>query len=349
MWPMREKQPPIVCFRAICLFILIAGVASCKRETGGSSVSAGDVGATTAAAGKRSIAVIPKGTTHEFWKSIHAGAEKAGKETNAQIIWKGPLKEDDREDQIKVVEDFVNRGVSGIVLAPLDDTALRAPVAEAKKASIPVIIIDSDLKSDDYVSFVATDNFKGGQLAGQEMGRLLGGQGKIVMLRYQEGSASTTNRESGFLDAIKKFAEIKVVSDNQYAGATTETAYAKSESMLAPLKNADGSLTIDGIFCPNESSCFGMLRALQDGKMAGRVKFVGFDSSPKLVEALQKGELHATVVQNPFNMGYLGVKMMVDVLDGKQVEKRVDTGAKLVTKENMGTPEIQQLLKPPRI
>src|SRR5438105_1249735 len=185
---------------------------------------------------KLTIAVIPKGTTHEFWKSIHAGAVKASQETGCEIIWKGPLKEDDREEQIKVVEDFTSRGVSGIVLAPLDDQALVMPVRNAVRGSIPVVVIDSDLKSPDYSSFVATDNFKGGQLAGQEMVRLLGGKGKIVMLRYAEGSASTTNRENGFEDVIKKNPDIQIVSDNQYAGATTESAYAKSENLLTPLK-----------------------------------------------------------------------------------------------------------------
>src|SRR5439155_6361100 len=241
--------------------------------------------------------------------------------------WKGPLKEDDREDQIKVVEDFVMRGVSGIVLAPLDDTALRKPVEDAVKAGIPVVIIDSDLKSDAYVSFAATDNFKGGESAGEELARLLDKKGNVVMLRYAPGSASTTNREEGFLKAIKKYPDIKVVSDNQYAGATTEAAYQASENLLAPLKKPDGSLSIDGIFTPNESSCFGMLRALQDGKFAGKVKFVGFDSSSKLVEALGNGQIDALVLQDPMNMGYKGAELMAKHLRGEPVDKRVDTGS----------------------
>jgi ribose transport system substrate-binding protein len=327
----------------LCAAAIVCGCESKESST----ATTGPVASTQASGGKKTIAVIPKGTTHEFWKSIHAGAAKASQETGCEIIWKGPLKEDDREEQIKVVEDFTSRGVSGIVVAPLDDKALVAPVENAVRAGIPVVIIDSDLKSDQYSSFVATDNEKGGMLAGTELARLLNNKGKIVLLRYQEGSASTTNREKGFLEAIRQAGGIQVVSDNQYAGATTETAYAKSESLLTPLKNADGSLTIDGIFCPNESSAFGMLRALQDGKVAGKVKFIGFDSSSRLIDALKKGEMNATVLQNPFNMGYLGVKTMMDVLDGKKVEKRIDTGAKLVTKENMDQPEIKELLNPP--
>jgi len=299
------------------------------------------------AADKTTIAVIPKGTTHEFWKSVHAGAVKASRELGVEIIWKGPLKEDDRDSQISTVEDFISRGVSGIVLAPLDDTALRAPVASAKGAGIPVVIFDSGLKSEDYVSFVATDNFKGGQMAGEYLAKLLNNKGKVVMLRYAEGSASTHLREEGFLDAIKQHPEIQVVSSNQYGGATTESAFQASENMLAPLKSSDqSSLTIDGIFCCNESTTFGMLRALQNGKLAGKVKFVGFDSSAKLVQALSAGEIDGLILQNPFNMGYLAVKTIVQKINGKDVPKRIDTGATLVTKENMGEENVKQLLTP---
>ncbi|MCS7048935.1 MAG: substrate-binding domain-containing protein [Verrucomicrobiae bacterium] len=291
------------------------------------------------------IAVIPKGTTHEFWKAIHAGARKAAEETGVNIIWKGPLREDNREEQIKVVEDMIVRKVNGIVLAPLDDTALRAPVHDAVRRGIPVVIIDSDLKSDRYVSFVATDNREGGRRGAQRLAEVLGGKGRVVMLRYAEGSASTMNREEGFLEEIRKHPGIEVVSANQYGGATTETAYRASENLLAPYKK-DGQLTIDGIFCVNESTTFGMLRALQDGGLAGKVRFVGFDVSPKLLEALQAGQMDGLVVQNPYRMGYLGVKTMVAHLRGEPVEKRIDTGVALVTRENLDTPEIQAVLRP---
>ncbi len=292
------------------------------------------------------IAVIPKGTTHEFWKSIHAGAVKAGRELGVKTVWKGPLKEDDRDAQIEVVENMVSRGVSGIVLAPLDDTALRGPVKNAAAVGIPVVIVDSGLKSADYVSFVSTDNRVGGYKGGQRLAELLGGKGNVIMLRYQEGSASTMNREQGFLDAMREYAEITVVSDNQYGGATTETSYRSSENLLAPYKK-DGGLTIEGIFCPNESTTFGMLRALQDAGLAGKVKFVGFDSSKKLVQALAGGELQGLVLQNPLNMGYLGVKTMVQYLRGETIVKRIDTGSTVATKENMNDPTVRVLLNPP--
>ncbi len=295
---------------------------------------------------KISIAVIPKGTTHEFWKSIHAGAVKAGRELGVEVIWKGPLKEDDREAQISVVENFISAGVSGIVLAPLDETALVVPVSNAKRVGIPVVVIDSGLKGSDYISYIATNNKLGGVLAGRRLVELLNGKGRVILLRYQEGSASTNLRESGFLEVMQQHPGIEVVSSNQYAGATTETAYRISENLLAPYKTADGRLTIDGIFCPNESSTFGMLRALQDANLAGKVRFIGFDSSVKLVEALEKGELDGLILQNPFKMGYLGVKTMVAFLQNQPYENYIDTGVTLVTRENMNQPEIRELILP---
>lgn len=290
---------------------------------------------------KLSIAVIPKGTTHEFWKAIHAGAVKAARETGVEIIWKGPLKEDDREEQLQIVETFVAGKVSAIVLAPLDNRALVMPVRDAKMQDIPTVVIDSDLEGDFHVSFVATDNYKGGVLGAERIGDLMGGKGKLIMLRYQEGSASTTNREAGFLDTIKeKFPGIEILSDNQYAGATTESAYRTSENLLNRFSD------VDAIFTPNESSTFGCLRALQDRKLFDSIIFVGFDSSRKLVEALEKNEIKGLVLQNPFKMGYLGVKTAAAYLRGEKIEKQVDTGVTLATPENMNDPEIKLLLTP---
>ncbi len=330
-----KKLLPVIIFVAVLAVFITFG---CKQKENGEN--------------KYRIAVIPKGTTHVFWKSIHAGALKAEQELkdagiDVEVIWKGPLKEDDRESQIRVVEDFVTRGVSGIVLAPLDDAALRVPVKNAVGYGIPVVIIDSGLKSEDYTSFVATDNYIGGRKGGQRLAEILGGEGKVIMLRYQEGSASTMKREQGFLDVLKeKYPEIEVVSANQYGGATTESAYLASENLLSPLRKSDGSLTIDGIFCPNESTAFAMLRALEDSGLAGKVKYVGFDSSDRLVLALRKGYIHGLVLQDPINMGYLGVKTIVAHLCGEKVDKLIDTGSSMATPENMDEPKMKNLLEP---
>jgi ribose transport system substrate-binding protein len=291
------------------------------------------------------IAVIPKGTTHEFWKSVHAGVVKAARELEVGLIWKGPLKEDDLKSQIDIVQSMIAQGVSGIVLAPLNDKALMGSVKAAVAAQIPVVIFDSALQGSDYVSFVATDNAGAGARGAERLAKVLGNKGKVLVLRYQEGSASTNAREEGFLRVLREtHTDLAVVSDNQYGGATTETAFAASENLLAAHKAAEGG--VDGIFCPNESTTFGMLLALQKAGLAGKIKLVGFDASDKLVKGLEEGVIDALVVQNPFLMGDKAVHAIVDHLQGRPPEARIDTGVRVVTKADLADPAVKELLHP---
>jgi ribose transport system substrate-binding protein len=292
------------------------------------------------------IAVVPKGTSHVFWQSIHAGAAKAAQELGVHIVWRGPLREDERESQVSEVERFVTSGVSGIVLAPLDEVALAQPVADATRNHVPVVVIDSGLKGDDYVSFVATDNHLAGRLAGDHLASLLHGTGRIILLRYAEGSESTLQREAGFLEAIKAHADIRIVSDNQYGGADVEGAYKKSEAVLTGLKRGDGSLDVDGIFTPNESTTLAMMRVLVDNGWAGKVRFVGFDASDALLTGMRDKYLDAIVVQDPVKMGYLGVKTIVAHIRGEHVARRIDTGVTLVARDRLDDPAVHDLLHP---
>lgn len=325
---------------------LTALFSSCsKKENASPAAAAPAAGGSTA----YQIAVIPKGTTHEFWKSINAGAIKAQQELAAQginvnIIWKGPLREDDREQQIQVVENFIGRKVNGIVLAPLDKTALVAPVETAVNAKIPVIIIDSALDSKAPASFVATDNREGGRIAARNLGKLLGGKGNVILLRYAVGSASTEEREEGFLEVLKKdYPDLKLISADQHAGATRDSAKRVSENLL----NRFGK-EVNGIFASNESAASGMLLALRDAGLAGgKVKFVAFDAGETLNAGLKAGDVAGFVVQNPMAMGYIGVKTAVAVLRGEKVPAVVDTGVGFVTKENMNEPAIAELMNPP--
>lgn len=320
---------------------LLAAAAACSGKS--------DAAKGAATSGKTiTIAVVPKGTSHEFWKSIHAGAIQASQELTAagdsvNIIWKGPLREDDRELQIQVVEGFTTQGVQGIVLAPLDRRALVRPVEEAKAAGVPTVIIDSGLESDAIVSYIATDNYKGGTLAADRLGQVLNGTGKVMMLRLQEGSASTEERERGFLDRITSaFPKITVVSSDQYAGSTRETAKRASENLL----NRFGG-DLQGVFTSNESATIGMLLALQDMGKAGKVHLVGFDASQILVDAMRAHQLDGIAVQNPMRMGYLGVKTMVAFLRHQPVDKKIDTGVTLVTPENLDLPATKDIVAPP--
>jgi ribose transport system substrate-binding protein len=226
-----------------------------------------DHGADASLAGQKEkawrIMVIPKGTTHEFWQTIHYGAKAAADEMNAEILWKGPQKEDDRQQQIELVQNAIALGVDGIVLAPLDARALVGPVEQAVDRGIPVVIIDSNLNSDKPVSYVATDNYNGGVLAARRMGELMGGKGRAILLRYAVGSASTEQREQGFLDTMtSEFPDVQFVSQDQYAGATAATALEKSQQLVTRYRGQ-----VDAVFAPNESSTFGMLRALEGAGM----------------------------------------------------------------------------------
>ena len=289
----------------------------------------------------KSIAVIPKNTTHVYWKAVEAGAREGALEAAVEMVWKGSLKEDDPAQQIQIVEQFVSKGVDGIVLAPIDDKALKRPVAAAMQKGIPVVIMDSALEGEptkDFVSTVSTNNHRGGEMAGEQLGKLLEGKGKVVLFRFKQGSASAAQREAGFLEAIKKFPDIQVLLDNRYSGTTASEAQSAALNMLDKLKQADG------IFCSAEPSTLGMLLALKQSDLAGRKKFVGFDISQGLMEGLRKGEIQALIAQNPKRIGHEAVKVLVAKMKGETVPTVIETGPAVITKKNLDTPEIQALL-----
>ena len=294
---------------------------------------------------KLRIAVIPKGTTHEFWKMGEAGAKKAGNELGIDIIWKGPQKESDRAGQIKVVENFITQGVDGIALAPLDDKALVRSVTEAKNAGIKVAVWDSGLDEsagDAVISSVMTNNFAAGQDCGKRLAMLMNGSGKVLMLRHAVNHDSTTKREEGFLDGIKKTAPgIELLSIDQRGGVSIDEAMKVSESLL----NQFGD-QVDGVFTPNESTTQGMLRALDQAGLAGKFPFVGFDTNEALLQGLKDKKVSALAVQDPFQMGYTAVRNIFNSIQQKPFEANVDTGAVLLDLENIDTEEIQKIINP---
>jgi len=287
---------------------------------------------------QRCIAVIPKATTHIFWQSVRAGAEQAGAEAGVKVFWNGPERESDREKQIQIIEDFIVQNVSGIVLAPNDSKALVPSVEKIYSRNIPCAIIDSAVETDKYVCFAATDNYKGGVIAAMRMGKILNGKGKIIVVKYIPGSASTTKRENGFIDTIKKeFPAIEIV-DAQYGMDTVETALVVTEDLLT--KDSD----LDGLYACNASTSVGALQALASQRRTGKIKMVGFDAEDALIDGLKAGLIDSLVVQNPYKMGYEGLKAVVASLDGKKVAKHIDTGVELVTKERLDEPKIKDLL-----
>ncbi len=290
------------------------------------------------------IAVVPKGTSHQYWKSVEAGVRRAEKEFDIEATFKGPTGEGDAAEQIKIVENFLADGYDGICLAPLDAIALRQPVDQALASKTAVIIFDSDLaNSKGITSFVATNNFRGGQRAGEYLAKLLGEKGRVILMRYDSHSASTVAREKGFLDAIEKFKGIQLLSADKNGGPDEASSVKLGEQLLDNFGDQ-----VDGIFCPNESTASGMLIALErDPKhLAGKVKFVGFDSSDNLVRGLKTGHLQATVLQDPVQMGYDSIRTIVEKLKGKDVAARIEVPEVLATTENLADPKIDRLLHP---
>jgi len=325
----RSRVLPFIAVPIIGLTVLAAAVCGPSRSGDG--------------AGGRPlrIAVIPIGTTHEFWKSVHAGALAAARELGVEILWKGPLKEDDRNEQIQIVETLAGSGVDALVLSPLDDRALMRPVAEARRDGIPTVIFNSALQGEEHAAFIATDNSLGGTLAAREIGRRTGGRGRLIMVRLMVGVEGTTKREEGFLATLRaEYPGIEVVSENQYAGPSTETAYQTMENLLARFG------PVDAVFTPNESTTFGCLRALQDHGLAGKIVHVGFDASEKLNEALAGGELAGLVLQDPVAMGYRSVKTAAAIVRGEPYAKIESTAVILAVRDNMNEPAIARLLRP---
>jgi ribose transport system substrate-binding protein len=297
---------------------------------------------------KYRIAVIPKGTTHPFWKYIHAGANAAARERgNVEIAWDGPPKESEREKQRQIVERFTSEGVDAIVLAPCDKNTLVTPVESAIEQGIPVAIIDSGLNtppsvldSDKYLGYIATDNRQGGVEAANRLLHLLKDEAKpkVLMIRYQAGSESTEQRERGFVETMNaaKGVELRVSPDE--AGATVDTAQQAAERLLSDQKD------LDGLFTPNESSTLGALRALESLGLAGKITLVGFDFDEDLKKSLEQGKVKGLVVQDPFGMGYKSVMRAVDYLEGKKPkEKTVYTDLLVITRENMNKPRVKNL------
>lgn len=324
-------------FRSLCLLLLPF---ACFISLGCSS---GEKAAKPYTGKPLKLAVIPKGTSHEFWKSVHYGAEKAAKELgNVEIVWRGPVVESDTGSQIEVVKNMITLGVDGIVLAPNQKGGLVDAVEESVDEGIPVVIFDSGLEEGpEIVGYVATDNFKGGQLAAKQMAEAIDEEGNVILLRYLSGSESTEQRENGFLEGLKEYRKIKVVSSDQRGGDNATTAKEKVDQLLQIFGD-----DLAGIFAVCEPNANGTLEALRNAGLDGKVKFIAFDPSDALVDALKDGSCSGIVLQDPVEMGYRSVLTLVDHIQGKEAKPFTSTGEYVATPENIDDERIQELLKP---
>jgi ribose transport system substrate-binding protein len=292
-------------------------------------------------AAKTTIAVIPKGQAHVFWQAVRAGAQRAAGEEHVEMIWTAPATETDLTGQANIIEDFVNRHVDAIVLAPSHRKALVPAATRAVGAGIPLVVIDSGMDFDQQVSYIATDNRQGGVLAARRIGELLKGHGKVAVLGIAAGSGSGLEREGGFQDTIRaEFPGIQIAG-YQFTESDRTRGLTVAEDFLTRFPD------LDGLFASNESSAVGAARAVSNRNLRGKVRIVGFDSSSDLIQAVRDGTVDTLVVQQPFRMGYEGVRAAVAALKHQPVAKHIDTGTVLVTRDNLDTPDVQRLLSPP--
>ncbi len=324
---LRNKNRGLTALAILLLGVATAGSLACQRKETGPK--------------KRVIAVIPKGVSHSFWLTVKAGADAAGTEFGVEIDWKGPASETDISGQINIVEDAINRRVDGIVLAPSHGDSLVPMVQRAQREGVPVTIFDSGISTENYLSYVSTDNRAGGALAADRMGAQLKGTGKVAILGVKKGSVSTDEREEGFNERIKAaYPGIQVVQW-LYGEANAAKSLSTAEDMLTSHPD------LNGLFASNESSTVGAVRAIRQRGLSKQVVLVGFDSTPDLVAQVRDGSIDSLVVQNPFKMGYEGVRTILEKLAGREPARRIDTGVVLLTKENLESPEVQQLIKTP--
>jgi ribose transport system substrate-binding protein len=300
-----------------------------------------------AADAKLKLGVIPKSTGGEFWETVEKGAQKAATDLNVDIRWEGTVTETEIAEQNKIIENMVNLGVQGIALAPLNKAAQRKQVENAVKAGIPVVVFDSAVDGTAQSSFVATDNKKAGALGGQHLVELLGKKpAKVMCMRFVQGTGSTEARAAGFMETAKA-AGYTVVADPYPDTGTIEGCKTAAANTLEKFVK-DGQLELDGIFACNLYSALGVASALDDLQKSGikvTAKFVGFDTSKKLIEELQAGKIDALVAQDPQRMGYLAVETLAKVVRGEKVPAVIDTGAVLVTKKGLESdPAIRKLV-----
>jgi ribose transport system substrate-binding protein len=290
--------------------------------------------------GKKTIAVVPKATSHVFWLSVQAGALAAGEKFDVNVVWNGPAQETDYNRQIEIVDSMIARHVDGLAIAAAERKALVQVIDRAVSLGMPVAVFDSGVDSSNYLTFIATNNYEAGQMGARELAKLLQGKGSVAMIMHEAGSASTMDRERGFEDAMtKEFPGIALIA-RQYGHSDRSKARSAAENILAAHPD------LGGLFASSEPSSIGTALAIKSRGLGGKIKFVAFDSSDSMIEDLKAGVISAMVVQDPFKMGFEAVKVLVDKLHGVNPSKRIDLTPHVIEKSDLDKPEIRELLYP---
>jgi len=311
----------------LLLLAMSACVFSCRKQSGPGR-----------SGGEWTVGVVGRADADHFWRAVHAGVIAAGRELDVEIIYQAPASDDDKAAQVGMVRDMIARQVDGIVVAPLDYESLRPVIADARRRGIPAVLVNHPGKDGDCVSSIITDQYVAGYTAGQYLKNILGMKGKVAVLRCEEGSPAI-RREEGFCKVMGTAREIEMITSDRHSGSAVEAAGSLLSSLIG---RGDPSLV--GVFCPDTATSLGMLEALRDAGIAGKVKFVGFGRDEELAAALRRGEIDGLAIQSPLSMGFMGVRTMVRHLDARRVSPSVDIGVTLATQENMDTPTVANRL-----
>ena len=289
------------------------------------------------------IVFIPKSSDQVFWDIVRSGVNDGLREFDTiDLTWRGPSYNDDTDAQIKILKAYTHPGVDAIIIAPTDKQQLVEPVKKAAAQGIKIIIVDSAFNGSVQQNYISTDNYLSGQLAAKRMAATLNNAGNVVIFRIVKDSASTESRAQGFIDHLQKNSpDIKIIGDIYAGGSRGKVLYNASDY----LTKISSTHHIDGIFAVNESATDGVLRALRNMGIAGKVKLVGFDYTDYLVQGLENKDVDSLIIQDPRRMGYLSIKAAVEAIKNTPIkEKIIFTETKLVTKDNYKTPEIITLM-----
>jgi ribose transport system substrate-binding protein len=271
------------------------------------------------------IAVIVKALNSDYWKIVEAGAKAAGKDLGVDVEVLGPSAETAVSEQVSMIEDQITKKVSALAVAPSQPASAIPAFDQAKAAKIPVVLIDTDAQWPDKVSFVGTGNYNGGKLAGEFLAEKLGKGGKVVILRGAMGDPTHDERANGAIEVMK--AKGLEIVDIQPANSERGLGMTVMENILQAHPD------IQGMFATNDEMALGALRAIQAAKK--QIITVGFDGSPDALKSIAAGELTASIAQSPYNIGYKGVEAAVKAAKGEQVDKRIDTGTSVISKDNV--------------
>jgi ribose transport system substrate-binding protein len=294
-------------------------------------------------AAEPSIPIIVKDTTSFYWQIVLAGARKAGQDLGVKVPELGAQSESDITGQISILENAVAEKPAAIVIAPTEFKALGKPIDEAAK-KVPIIGIDSSADSKAFTSFLTTDNVQGGRIAADGLAEAIKekygkAEGDVALITSLPGVGSLDARAKGFKEELAKYPGLKLVADKVADGQATTGL-----NIMTDLITANPNLR--GVFASNLIMAQGAGQAVAENKKADQIKLIGFDSDDKLVGFLKDGTIYALVVQDPYRMGYDGIKTALAASKGEKVPAFVDTGANLITKANMNGEKQSALLNP---